>query len=63
MNYVLGVMLFAAVLFFAGMSTKRWSQRLRLVLLGLAVFDSWERRLNSPDQPFRSGAAAGPESA
>jgi hypothetical protein len=61
MNYVLGVMLFAAVLFFAGMSTKRWSQRLRLVLLGLAVFDSWERRLNSPDQPFRSGAAAGPE--
>jgi hypothetical protein len=39
-NYVLGVVLFASSLFFAGMSTKLTSPRLRLVLLcvGCAVF-------------------------
>ena len=36
-NYVLGVVLFASALFFAGMSTKLRAQRLRLVLLGLGV--------------------------
>jgi hypothetical protein len=36
-NYVLGVVLFAAVLFFAGMSTKLTSPRLRRVLLGFGV--------------------------
>jgi hypothetical protein len=34
-NYVLGVVLFASALFFAGMSTKLGSPRLRAVLLGL----------------------------
>jgi hypothetical protein len=39
-NYVLGVVLFAAALFFAGMSAKLRTQRLRRVLLlfGLVVF-------------------------
>jgi len=39
-NYVLGVVLFASSLFFAGMSTKLASRRLRVVLLsiGCAVF-------------------------
>ena len=39
-NYVLGVVLFAAALFFAGMSAKLPSRRLRVALLGmgLAVF-------------------------
>jgi hypothetical protein len=39
-NYVLGVVLFATALFFAGISTKLDSPRLRRVLLGfgLAVF-------------------------
>jgi hypothetical protein len=39
-NYVLGVVLFAAALFFAGMSAKMRTQRLRTVLLvfGLVVF-------------------------
>jgi hypothetical protein len=39
-NYVLGVVLFASALFFAGMSTKLTSPRLRVVLLaiGCAVF-------------------------
>ena len=39
-NYVLGVVLFAAALFFAGMSAKLPSRRIRIVLLslGLAVF-------------------------
>jgi Ca2+/Na+ antiporter len=39
-NYVLGVVLFAAALFFAGMSAKLRTQRLRTVLLsfGLVVF-------------------------
>jgi hypothetical protein len=36
-NYVLGVVLFAAALFFAGMSTKLESPRLRRVLLGLGL--------------------------
>jgi hypothetical protein len=36
-NYVLCVVLFAAVLFFAGMSTKLQSPRLRRVLLGFGV--------------------------
>ena len=36
-NYVLCVVLFAAVLFFAGMSTKLRSSRLRWVLLGFGV--------------------------
>ena len=36
-NYVLCVVLFAAVLFFAGMSTKLQSSRLRWVLLGFGV--------------------------
>ncbi len=36
-NYVLCVVLFAAVLFFAGMSTKLSSPRMRLVLLGFGV--------------------------
>ena len=41
-NYVLGVVLFAASLFFAGMSTKLPSPRLRLALLaiGIVVFVS-----------------------
>jgi hypothetical protein len=39
-NYVLGVVLFASALFFAGMSTKLASPRLRIVMLviGCAVF-------------------------
>ena len=39
-NYVLGVVLFASALFFAGMSTKLTSPRLRIVMLviGCAVF-------------------------
>jgi hypothetical protein len=39
-NYVLGVVLFASALFFAGMSTKLRTRRLRVVLLcfGIAVF-------------------------
>ncbi len=37
-NYVLCVVLFAAVLFFAGMSTKLQSPRLRRFLLGFGVF-------------------------
>jgi predicted phage tail protein len=39
-NYVLGAVLFAAALFFAGMSAKLRTQRLRTVLLsfGLVVF-------------------------
>jgi hypothetical protein len=36
-NYVLGVVLFASVLFFAGMSTKLQSPRLRRFLLGFGV--------------------------
>ncbi|HEX2360743.1 MAG TPA: hypothetical protein VHI11_01590 [Jiangellaceae bacterium] len=36
-NYVLGVVLFASVLFFAGMSTKLRSPRLRAFLLGFGV--------------------------
>ena len=36
-NYVLGVVLFAAVLFFAGMSMKLPTPRLRRVLLGFGV--------------------------
>jgi hypothetical protein len=36
-NYVLGVVLFAAALFFAGMSAKLPSRRIRIVLLGLGV--------------------------
>lgn len=36
-NYVLGVVLFAAALFFAGISTKLESPRLRRVLLGFGV--------------------------
>ena len=36
-NYVLCVVLFAAVLFFAGMSTKLSSPRMRLILLGFGV--------------------------
>jgi hypothetical protein len=36
-NYVLCVVLFAAALFFAGMSTKLRTPRLRVVLLGLGV--------------------------
>jgi hypothetical protein len=36
-NYVLGVVLFAASLFFAGMSTKLRSPRLRVALLGFGV--------------------------
>jgi hypothetical protein len=34
-NYILGVVLFASALFFAGMSTKLATPRLRVVLLGL----------------------------
>ena len=39
-NYVLGVVLFASSLFFAGMSTKLSSRRLRVVMLsiGCTVF-------------------------
>jgi hypothetical protein len=39
-NYILGVVLFASALFFAGMSTKLATPRLRVVLLGIgcAVF-------------------------
>ena len=39
-NYVLGVVLFASSLFFAGMSTKLASRRLRVLMLsiGCAVF-------------------------
>jgi predicted phage tail protein len=39
-NYVLGVVLFAAALFFAGMSAKLRTRRLRAVMLsfGLVVF-------------------------
>jgi hypothetical protein len=36
-NYVLGVVLFAAALFFAGISTKLQTQRMRRVLLGLGL--------------------------
>jgi hypothetical protein len=36
-NYVLGVVLFAAALFFAGMSAKLPSRRIRIVLLSLGV--------------------------
>jgi hypothetical protein len=36
-NYVLAVVLFAAVLFFAGMSTKLREAYLRRLLLGLGV--------------------------
>jgi hypothetical protein len=36
-NYVLGVVLFAAVLFFAGMSMRLPSRRMRLMLLGFGV--------------------------
>ena len=53
-NYVLCVVLFAAVLFFAGMSTKLQSPRLRLVPAGLRRRDlRWHRRLarHVPDQP------------
>ena len=34
-NYVLGVVLFASALFFAGMSTKLTSPRLRVVMLSI----------------------------
>ena len=39
-NYVLGVVLFASALFFAGMSTKLTTPRLRIVMLviGSTVF-------------------------
>ena len=39
-NYVLGVVLFASALFFAGMSSKLGTRRLQLILLalGIAVF-------------------------
>ncbi len=39
-NYVLGVVLFASALFFAGMSTKLTSPKLRVVMLsiGCVVF-------------------------
>ena len=39
-NYVLGVVLFASALFFAGMSTKLETPRLRIVMLciGCALF-------------------------
>jgi hypothetical protein len=36
-NYVLGVVLFATALFFAGMSTRFRTRRLRVVLLGFGV--------------------------
>jgi hypothetical protein len=36
-NYVLGVVLFASALFFAGMSTKLRTPRLRMVLLGFGL--------------------------
>jgi hypothetical protein len=36
-NYVLAVVLFASALFFAGMSTKLSSRRLRIVLLSFGV--------------------------
>ena len=36
-NYVLGVVLFAAALFFAGMSTKLPSRGLRIALLGMGI--------------------------
>jgi hypothetical protein len=36
-NYVLAVVLFAAVLFFAGMSTRLESARMRRILLGFGV--------------------------
>ena len=36
-NYVLGVVLFAAALFFAGMSTKLGNPRLQRVLLGFGI--------------------------
>jgi hypothetical protein len=36
-NYVLGVVLFATALFFAGMSTRFRTQRLRVALLGFGV--------------------------
>jgi hypothetical protein len=36
-NYVLGVVLFASALFFAGMSSKLGTRRLQLTLLGLGV--------------------------
>jgi hypothetical protein len=36
-NYVLGVVLFAVALFFAGMSTKLHARRLQIVLLGLGT--------------------------
>lgn len=36
-NYVLGVVLFAVALFFAGMSTKLRARRLQIVLLGLGT--------------------------
>ena len=36
-NYVLGVVLFASALFFAGMSSKLGTRRLQLILLGLGV--------------------------
>ena len=36
-NYVLGVVLFAAALFFAGMSTKLSTRRLRIALLAVSV--------------------------
>jgi hypothetical protein len=37
-NYVLGVVLFATALFFAGTSTKLSSRSLRVIVLGLGVF-------------------------
>ena len=36
-NYVLGVVLFAVALFFAGISTKLRARRLQIVLLGLGT--------------------------
>jgi hypothetical protein len=36
-NYVLGVVLFASALFFAGMSSKLGTRRLQVILLGLGI--------------------------
>ena len=36
-NYVLGVVMFAAALFFAGMSTKLPSRRLRVAMLSIGI--------------------------
>ena len=51
-NYILGVVLFASALFFAGMSTKLTSPRLRVVLLASAAPSSWAQRSGS--RPRRS---------